>query len=238
MACVCCTRSCQSSESVRDAPGLFCQGCSRSVPASVPLPSRLFGGRSFSSDISLCCAFSRLYSKRTTKRKRPHRCDGASPTNRTYLLAEAVDQAALEAQVILLCAVKVRVQILELDRTKRHVAGQLEIGAAAERHRKRVHGRRREAGQAGRRSCAAEQHLGIRREAAGIVIRQARSKQVVDFMGRAARRQAGDFAETEVADDPDPRIHVGCERATCTLAAGARSTLARIDSDILILYGN
>src|SRR6266481_2094445 len=32
MACACFTRNCQSSCSVRDAPGLFCQGCARSVP--------------------------------------------------------------------------------------------------------------------------------------------------------------------------------------------------------------
>ena len=35
----CFTRNCQSSCSVRDAPGLFCQGCARSVPRKKgPLP--------------------------------------------------------------------------------------------------------------------------------------------------------------------------------------------------------
>src|SRR5229473_962891 len=38
MACACFTRNCQSSRSVRDAPGLFCQGCARSVPANHNTP--------------------------------------------------------------------------------------------------------------------------------------------------------------------------------------------------------
>ena len=58
--------------------------------------------------------------------------------NRKYLLAEAVHQAALDAQVILLCAAKVGVQILELDRPERQVGRQGEVRAAAERHRKRI----------------------------------------------------------------------------------------------------
>src|SRR6266852_3252372 len=39
MACACFTRNCQSSRSVRDAPGLFCQGCARSVPVNHNRPS-------------------------------------------------------------------------------------------------------------------------------------------------------------------------------------------------------
>jgi hypothetical protein len=83
------------------------------------------------------------------KQKAPP-CDGASATyrrclrcepERSCLPAEAVHQAALEAQVVLLCAAKVGVQILELDRAERHVAGQLEIGAAAKCHGKGVHRR-------------------------------------------------------------------------------------------------
>src|SRR5712691_7465950 len=42
MACACFTRTCQSSSSVRDAPGLFCQGCARSVPGGRVPPSPLF----------------------------------------------------------------------------------------------------------------------------------------------------------------------------------------------------
>jgi|SRR5258708_2253510 len=40
MACACFTRNRQSSRSVRDAPGLFCQGCARSAPRGRrgPLP--------------------------------------------------------------------------------------------------------------------------------------------------------------------------------------------------------
>src|SRR6266404_7253262 len=40
MACACFTRNRQSSRSVRDAPGLFCQGCARSIPPlfSPPYP--------------------------------------------------------------------------------------------------------------------------------------------------------------------------------------------------------
>ncbi len=66
--------------------------------------------------------------------------DGALPIyfNRDYLLAEAIDQAALDAQVILFCAAKVGVQILELDRAEGQVRGNREVRAAAERHRKRI----------------------------------------------------------------------------------------------------
>ena len=73
------------------------------------------------------------------KRKAPPR-DGALPIyfNRDYLLAEAIDQAALDAQVILFCAAKVGVQILELDRAEGQVRGNREVRAAAERHRKRI----------------------------------------------------------------------------------------------------
>src|SRR6266446_3245264 len=42
MACACFTRNCQSSRSVRDAPGLFCQGCARSVPTITGPPSPWF----------------------------------------------------------------------------------------------------------------------------------------------------------------------------------------------------
>ncbi|MCU1243473.1 MAG: hypothetical protein JWO71_4199 [Candidatus Acidoferrum typicum] len=73
------------------------------------------------------------------KRKAPPR-GGASPIhfNRSYLLAEAVHQAALDAQVILLCAAKVRVQILELDGAESQVTRNCEVRAATERHRERI----------------------------------------------------------------------------------------------------
>src|SRR6266851_852520 len=48
MACACFTRNCQSSCSVRDAPGLFCQGCARSVPWGTPTPSPRFSGSAHS----------------------------------------------------------------------------------------------------------------------------------------------------------------------------------------------
>jgi hypothetical protein len=174
---------------------------------------------------------------RPEKAKAPP-CDGASAMNRNSLLAEAVDQPALYTQVVLFCAAEVRVQIFKLDRTERQVASQLEIGSAAERHRKRIDRRRRETRRAGRQPFAAEQHLRVRGHAAVVVIRHARPEQVVDFMRRGARRQAGDFAAVDIADYRDPLIQVGRERAARTLTAGTRSTLARIDSDVLILSGN
>src|SRR4029077_11565402 len=53
-----------------------------------------------------------------------------------------------------------------------------------------------------------------------------------------SRRQAGDSAAADVADKSEPAIHIDRERAPGTLATGARRTLARIDSDVLILSGN
>src|SRR6266852_3173596 len=41
IACACFTRNCQSSRSVRDAPGLFCQGCARSVPPLAGMGPRI-----------------------------------------------------------------------------------------------------------------------------------------------------------------------------------------------------
>ena len=163
---------------------------------------------------------------------------GAAAMNRNGLLTEVVDQATLDAQVVLLCAAKVGVQIFKLDRTERQVARQLHVRAAAERHGERVRRRRRETSDAGRRPFAAEQHLRVRGQAAVRAIRQPRPEQVVDFMRRGARRQAGDSAAPDVADKSEPVIHSDCERAPGTLAAGAWRTLARIDSDVLILSGN
>jgi hypothetical protein len=57
-------------------------------------------------------------------------------------------------------------------------------------------------------------------------------------MRRSARRHAGDFAAAEISDKAEPAIHVGRERATDALAVGGWSTLAWIDSDVLIVSGN
>src|SRR5258708_17545648 len=150
--------------------------------------------------------------RRSEKAKAPP-CDGASAINRNSLLAEAVDQPALYTQVVLFCPAEVRVQIFKLDRTERQVASQLEIGSAAERHRKRIQRLRRDTRLASRQPFAAEQHLRVRSHAAVVVIRHARPEQVVDFMRRDARRQTGDFAAVEIADYRDPLIQIGRQRA-------------------------
>src|SRR5258707_15069568 len=85
------------------------------------------------------------------KAKGPALCDGASAMNWNGLLAEVIDQATLDAQVVLFCAAKMGVQILKLDRTERQVGRQLNVCTAAERHCKRVRRRRRETRCAGRR---------------------------------------------------------------------------------------
>ena len=69
--------------------------------------------------------------RRQVQKAKAPPCDGASAMNRKGLLPEVVDQAALDAQVVLLCAAKMRVQILKLDRTERQVARQLHVRAAA-----------------------------------------------------------------------------------------------------------
>src|ERR1700730_8339725 len=117
---------------------------------------------------------------RPEKQKAPS-CDGASATYRSCCLpAEAVHQPTLQPQIILLCAAKVRVQILRLDRAERQVAGQLEIGAAAKRHREGIHRARRKARRARRRGFSAQQHLHVGSKPAGVVIGQPRTEQVVD----------------------------------------------------------
>src|SRR5713101_8073835 len=163
---------------------------------------------------------------------------GAAAMNRNGLLTEVVDQATLDAQVVLLCAAKVGVQIFKLDRTERQVARQLHVRAAAERHGKRVRRHRRDTCCAGRRSFPAEQHLPVRGQAAVRAIRQPRPEQIVDFMSRASRRQAGNSAAADVADKSEPAIHIDRKRAPGTLATGAWRTRTRIDSDVLILSGN
>src|SRR5713101_6870417 len=64
MACACFTRHCQSSCSVRDAPGLICQGCPRSVPLfDTPLPP-LFGcvaAKGFTEGVAWMCGSERTY---------------------------------------------------------------------------------------------------------------------------------------------------------------------------------
>ena len=175
---------------------------------------------------------------RSKKQKAPPR-SGASATDPTcYLLTEAVHQATLQPQVVLLCAAKVRVQILDLDRAERQVAGQLQIGAAAKRHRERIHRARRKARHARRQSFSTEQHLRVGSKPAGIVIREARTEQVVDFMRSGPRRQPRDLAATDVANNSEKPIHIDRERAARTLTARAGITLAWIDSDILILSRN
>src|SRR5260370_18359109 len=145
------------------------------------------------------------------KAKGPALCDGASAMNRNGLLAEVIDEATLDAQVVLFCASKMGVQILELDRTERHVGRQLNVCTAAERHCKRVRRRRRETRCACRRPFAAEQHLRVRSQAAVRAIRQPRPEQVVDFMRGGARLQAGDSAAPDVADKSEPVIHTDPE---------------------------
>ena len=86
-----------------------------------------------------CCPFPQAHGIACVKKKSPASRRGPRiHFNPNYLLAEAVDQAALDAQVILLCAAKVRVEILELDRAEGQVRGNREVRAAAERHRKRI----------------------------------------------------------------------------------------------------
>lgn len=76
--------------------------------------------------------------KGPAKRKRPHLA--AEPSSielkRSYLLPEAVHQSALDAQIVLLGSAEVRIQILDLNRAKRQVTRDLEVSAAAKRHRK------------------------------------------------------------------------------------------------------
>ena|ERR1700719_2048513 len=176
-----------------------------------------------------------LETTRPKKRKAPP-CDGASANDRTScLFAEAVHQPTLQPQIILLCTAKVRVQILCLDGPERQVAGQFEIGPAAKRHREGIHRARRKARHARRRGFSAQQHLHVGSKPARVVIRQPRTEQVVDFMRRAARRKPGDSAAADVTHKSEPRIRVNRESAACTLAALAGSTLAWVDSDILIL---
>src|SRR4029077_16267137 len=80
--------------------------------------------------------------------------------------------------------------------------------------------------------------LHVRGHAAVVAKRHAGPEQEVELMGRSAGRQAGDFAAADIANHADPLGNINRERAARTLAAGARSSLARVDSDILILSRN
>src|SRR5713101_9644353 len=154
------------------------------------------------------------------------------------LATEAIDQTALEPHIVLPRATKMGVEVFHLDRPERQVAGDLEVRAAAKRHREGVGRGRGETGCAGRQPFPTEQHLRIRRQAPAVVVGEPGPEEVVDFMGRRSRGQAGDFAAADIRDHAEPAINVNAERAARALATRAGSALAWIDSDVHVLAGN
>src|SRR5215831_16073729 len=116
--------------------------------------------------------------------------------------------------------------------------GNLKIRAATEGHGKGIVRGRAESGHAGRCGHATEKDLRVRRHAAVVAIGEARPEQIIHFVRRSSRRQTGHLAIANVTDHPGPTIQIGCERASRTLAIGARGSLTWINPDVLILTGN
>jgi hypothetical protein len=72
------------------------------------------------------------------KEKAPSR-DRAFAIHQNCLLPEAVYQSSLQAQIVLLCAAEMGVQILQLNCAKRQITRHLDIRSATERHGERIH---------------------------------------------------------------------------------------------------
>src|SRR5260370_36183826 len=105
------------------------------------------------------------------------------------------------------------VEVVHLDWPERQMARNLKVRAAAKRQCKGVGRRRGETGYAGRQPFSTEQHLRIRSQAPAVVVGEPRSEEVVEFMGRRSRGQAGDFAAADIRDNPEPPINDSAERA-------------------------
>jgi len=125
------------------------------------------------------------------------------------LAAEAVDQATLQPEVVLRRAVEVSVKVVELECAQRKMAGQGDIAPPPMADAKALlEPEPKPTGQ--RRSVLHRLALGR----TGIYVRGSSEytpwdKQVANFVGRGAGRQAGYFAPADLADNADVRCKIG-----------------------------
>src|SRR5690242_10054177 len=112
------------------------------------------------------------------------------------------------------------------------------IRSAASRHCKRVGRARAHARYSRGEPFAAEESLDKRKHASSRVEIDPGPEQVIHLMRGCARRQTGDFARAELADDADARCQVRPKHTRAALAVDAGGPASGIETDILVVSGN